>query len=495
MEIADAAEALSYVSTTGEEQKILSSEQVSLMDFAAGLGSCICTSESDEKSTHKEATLLMSLSATTPLDNTPLDNTEESLSSDSSLSKRSEFSFTCPSLSLESVPSPVENDKETKLAGEHIKGVDDSLVKEDEGKTPLRPATLLGRPLKLEDADALRLSADAMARNVLQSYQKAMNWRIQTWIRALSAALVVKEKQMLRDGADTSQLMELLNTKEALLVAALQEVGKQITVTESATSFRVLPNRVESHSGESPSKRRRVGSEESLEEIEIYHYTVTHALVLECVIYLETPAGFSEINLEVPGTMEGTFLCGEPGTTEELKSVVVDVDTDMLSAMIENSCRMVARASAESAMQVIAESTPETPVEEKQEQEAPKNGTSVSDEETLLTPAPQSFANDDLAAVVTPRNLFSSAPRQPNVNSMLLTIPDDFDKPRRISPQPGSPALGTSSAFFTPRTPTLRTKDVPLISPPVNEVYREVPVNGPSLPLLVEAACRELQSS
>lgn len=470
-------------------------EHMSLVDFARRYLGSFLTSEQpgigDE--TRQEATLLMSLLATAPeklekddfvattttttnKDSGRSASTDSSLSSSSGSSKRSQFSFTCPSLSLERCPYERPAPQLTTT-------------------TPSSsPAFLLGRPLKVDDADALRLNADAMALNVLQSFQKALEWRIQTWMQALSKSVWEKEKELLRKGADNEELKALLYTKEACLIVALQQVEKNLRVTGAGTHFRVLEEIAE----ESPSKRRRLDSGSSLQEdMGDYNYAVTHSLVMECVINLETPAGYAEITLHVPGTMEGSFLSGEPGT-EEMKSVVINLDTNILSAMIEKGCRTIVRASVESWM----EAAYHVAVKET-DRAAGTQTSSVSDEEepspTLLTPAPRPFTTgSDIeyntpAAVITPaaREFFSSSTRRVGP-SLMMPIAEDFDEsaaslaPRRISPQPGS-LFATNSK---PQAPKRSSKGV-IISPPPSQVnYHEVPENSPSLPMLVEAACR-----
>jgi hypothetical protein len=485
------------VKDTPSYEETLTLEEISMAHFAGRLSSCNFTnvpSIGDDKSTRKEATLLMSLSATTPrLDSSDsffscVDDSDRSLliSSESSRSKRpSFFRFTCPSLSLEQ--------GHTQL---HLKGTKRPAIPLHNESTS--PATLLGRPLSVDDADALRLSADAMARNLLQSYQKALDWRMDAWTRALAAVLMARYERA-HDGTQTALL---LDSREARLIRTLREV--EITAMGSGTAFRVLLLSQRGGDGEEPApkKRRRLlledGRQDNHETGHDEAYTVERPLVLDCVIHCQTPAGLAEISLAVPGTMEGIFWQGG-----EMKSCVVHLDTNMLSAMIEKSCRIVVRASVECIMEGQA-----TVVNEQAVVDA---HTSISDEEeatTDLTPAPLAFSssNEDLAAaaVVTPRRIrYSDNPLHAlDDAALLLTIPEDLDdsiNPRRISPQPGSPALGTSSSLFTPTTPRRmpRNKGVPLISPPADEYpeFHEVSGSTPSLPVLVEVACRAMRSS
>jgi len=493
------------------EEGMISSEQLALMDFAYRLGSCNFNTEpgiADEGETRQEAKLLMSLLASPPksseseLEAVSSSESETSYVSDSSASRRDTFSFVCPSLSLENssttvkkalshddkhttTPSPVVNDKAKHLLSP---------------ETP-PPAVLLGRPLKVDDRDALRLSADAMARNVLQSIQKAVDWRLQAWIQSLSNVLIQKEQEMVQNGASENNLKTLLNTHEAHLIVVLREVAERIKVTGAGTSFRVLPQRIENEEAKEPAaKKQRTAGEPSQFEEEEYQYKVSHALVFECVVNLQTPAGFSEITLQLPGTMEGTFLSNH-ADFGELRSVNIQIDTDILAAMVEKSCRTIVRSSVESAME---QSTTET----YKEQDATAATTSPADMTTPPTRKVSSGMTPEavMAAIVTPRKLFTDLPTNSSNDhspkSVLFPIPDDLDggssDPRRISPQPiKSPEL-SGNMPFTPRTPTKKNGTGPcLISPPPNEAqdYHEVGGNGPSLPMLVEVACRAMRAN
>lgn len=509
----------------------ISNEQVALTDFAYCLGSCNFTVDSgiadDECSTRKEAKLLMSLLASPPhLDEEELEpvsssESELSYSSDSSHSRRETFTFTCPSLSLEnsSTGSPHARSLNLDLPQRRVSDTREKITEKmnnvksvpSSSEAPL-PADLLKRPLTVDDRDALRLSADAMARNVLQSFQKALDWRIQAWIDSASATLVKKEREMVSSGASEHEIRSLLETGEAKLIITLRAIADQILVTGADTSFRVLSQRVENDSTSTSSnestteehvqkKRRIVTKDPSDLEVGEYNYGVTHSLMFEVVVHLQTPAGYSEITLQVPGTMDGTFLSSEPGA-EELKAVLVELDTNILSAMVEKASRTIVRTSFEAAMESI-EAEVEPMKEEAEEitftttrlvnmMSPPRKRTSEASAEAIHT------------AMITPSSLFSdmlitSENFSANMR-VLLPIPDDLEKcttrPRQISPQPQCPDFN-GSVPFTPRKNT-GFPGASLISPaPNNETDDYVDGisvdKGPSLPMLVEVACRAMR--
>lgn len=580
-----------------------------LMRFCYRLAStCNFADESpnDVDETRKQAKLLMNLmhsnSAAHCIDVDRNSSLERSISDQSFTSHHSEhstknrdrFSFTCPSLSLESSTSSF-HDVEREVSAMH------SHVAEADRLS--RPAhLLLGRSLKVDDPDAIRLSADAMARNVLQSFQKAMYWRIHAWIYVLSKKLVEYEHQMLASGATIEDLKILLQTPEALLIVALQKLvqDRGLTAESAITTFEVLSQRIEDYEEEA-NRRSRVssgstgstssnGSTVSSDEItslsdhstdtlgshssEAYSYVVAHKLRFSCTVHLQTLVGFTEIAITVPGTVAGSFTSSELDPTAQFKSVKVDLDTNVLASLIDKACRAIVRSSVE---KVITQ-----PAEAKSMEESLVNHEDIKavnkDTETAMTPKipsftltspPASTANLDRtpassSAFVTPGpnhsdDLYHAPSASANV---LIPIPDDLkgdtgsenDLPRRISPQPttsrirdfvrtGSTNSDDSSSFVnfpivcTPssslkrRTPPVlnledgndfdsstsksdqssaskvnsrvqflrQRRSLPLISPPMSQsttkVFHNVPENGPSLPMLVEAACQVATSS
>lgn len=503
-----------------------SEEKTALTEFAYRLGAYNCINESgivDECSTRREAKLLMSLLSFPPkldmgdLEPISFSESEHSYASDSSTSRRDHFSFTCPSLSLES--------SERSFGHSHSFDTQERVAvrkrTEDKRKSSssTRPASLLGRTLKVDDRDALRLSADAMARNIRHSFQSAMDWRIKTWMEALSKTLVRKEKEMKQAGASENELKRLLEIPEAVLFLKLKQIAQIIQVTSTGTSFRVValcPS--ETVAEEPPFKRLRLENTSDFEEGE-YHYKVSYILAMDCTVCLQTPAGCSEITLQVPGTIEGIFLSSETGM-EELRSVVVELDTEILTAMLDKSARTIVRASIESYSPSNHEEEEKESVDEAvatDDEEAEEVAPSTHAFTTMMTPPPRPSsatvsAEDVRAAIVTPRVVSggfhdsSSSSHHP----ILLPIPEKLQPheekhsyiARRISPQPSSPDFTKGHRFAAPpsspvpQSSSRNNMGVPLISPNVNDgrQFEESSGNCPSLPLLVEVACREMQA-
>jgi hypothetical protein len=197
-------------------------------------------------------------------------------------------------------------------------------------------------------------------------------------------------------------------------------------------------------------------------------------------------------------------LSSEPGA-EELKAVLVELDTNIMSAMVEKACRAIVRTSVEAAME-SNQAEVEPPVEE----EAEEATLTTASPANMMSP-PRKRTSEDTAeaicaAIITPSSLFSDTLITSEDfcanKRVLLPIMDDLDKyairPRQISPQPNSPDFN-GSVPFTPKKNT-GFPGASLVSPAPNNETAEyadcvgVSVDkGPSLPMLVEVACRAMR--
>ena len=474
-----------------------STEHLELQNFAFGLGSYSIAPETDkaEQGTIQEAELLMSLcSSPVHFDKSEIEaisssESENSYHSDSSSSRRGNFTFVCPSFSLENSEMAMRRIKHNVKIRKSTNGVSQDQISSN-GDVPT-PAMLLKRPLKVDDRDAYRLSTEAMARNLSRSMQKALDWRIETWIHSLSLQIVKKEKAMKDECASESQMRTLLKTSEAMLITHLRSLKPRMQVTGAGTGFRVLDEKAD---GREPVIKKRRLSNDGREEVEQL-YTVTHELIVDGVINLETPVGYSEVLLQIPGTIKGTFV--KTGNKRDtLESVSLDVNTDFLAAMIEKASRKLVRETltiimeeSSSTSQVQAQEYPE--VQESVQTTPPRRN-----KDSVFSPSAVR------AALITPRmNSNDTSSVETPATKYLLPIPDDFNDmtPSRISPQPNSPAFGTTtSSYITPQTPKtdIFNAAAVLVSPPLKEStdYHDVPDNSPSLPMLVEVACREFRN-
>ena len=621
-----------YPSDLGDGFVSYTEEQCLLMHLCYQLAStCHTADESpDVDETRKQAQLLMNLmhcchnssninkNTAAVLERSTSDQSFASChSTPSTKMKRDRFSFTCPSLSLENFTcSSYFRDVEREVSGMYSQF-------EPAHYGLSQPAhLLLGRSLKVDDSDALRLSADAMARNVLQSFQKAMHWRIHAWIFVLSKKIVRYERQMLASGATLEDLATLLHTPEARLIVALQNLAQDrgFTAESAITSFEVLSQRIEDYEedahgrscvvGTSSTQSTSSSSSSSSDEItslsdhsantlgsrslDTYSYVVAHELRFCCTVHLQTLVGFTEIALTVPGTVAGVFESSEADPSAQFKSVTVDLDTNALASLIDKACRAVVRSSVEKVITQLPMEQTASSKESLEDEIDVKVNVGHGDEADIATtpevssfnlsspppppPAATTGLNDEAvpttttgtkSAFVTPGphhsdDLYHTTTPTTNI---LIPISDDLksirtksnDTPRRISPQPTTTTAATtnltdrrsylrtgstnsddsllsvvnvplvsstrasSSSSLKRRTPPPLSLDdattaeaadhhktsaqflrqrrsLPLISPPGGsqntiQFYHNVPDNGPSLPMLVEAACQVASQS
>ena len=500
-----------YLAYLGQHDSLVSysEEQCMLMQWCYRLAStCNFADESpkDVTETRKQAKLLMNLmhsNSTIKINSSCSDNDvvvnsalERSTSDQSftsyhtthSTKKRDRFSFTCPSLSLESSTSQSYfNDVEREVSGMHSQG---SIESEH---LPQAAHLLLGRSLKVDDPDALRLSADAMARNVLQSFQKAMHWRIHAWIYVLSKKIVYCEHQMLASGATIEDLKTLLLTPEAKLIVALQQLAQDrgLAAESAITSFEVLSQRIENYeekdahcchrsrvtcdsSRSSSSSSSLTSSSDEVTSLsdhcsitdtmgshssETYSYVVAHELQFSCTVHLQTLVGFTEIAIAVPGTVAGSFESSELDSTAQLKSVTVDLDTNALASLIDKACRAVVRSSVEKVITQPTETTQSKDCSLNEDQDTAVHDADAADiamtpevSSFTLTSPPMSSADVDDRAPATRSAFVTPGPNHSDdmyhtaaPTNLLIPIPDDLkggskqtnkDTPRRISPQP-----------------------------------------------------------
>jgi len=528
-----------------------SSELCALTGFAYRLGSIIRNNDQSIVSNNdvrREAKLLMSLSCSSPIhmdgERTADNNNNEltsitSSSSSSSISgritpthsvtsmssstsvessRRDSFCFTCPSLSL-----------------------DDTRKRNISSSTIATPGSMLSRTLKVDDKDALRLSSEAMARNVIESFQKAVEWRIRSWVDSLSSVLVIKERINIVTAGQ-----ELLYSNEALLVAALREIEGKLQVREATTAFKVMNKVSLIDDMGSPLKKQRVVEKEDrtgLEEGE-YVYDVIHILEMQCSLNMSSPAGNVQIDLNVPGKIQGSFLSSEDyDSVDKLTDVTIDLNTEMLASMIEKSSRIAVRSSAEALLKgehvdvdscvEQAKTSANNILSKKQHQHAatPKPTITVASSTTThQTRTPKHKASREAnyvsgMVVVTPasRNSASSpsfycesSDSDGVVNKPVrLQIPDNFPSPNAstktdknfgrkfLQPQASRAYHKTQQQTpgnlnFASRLPFkkyLPHQKKIIVTPLKTEAHQIIKrKKGPSLPVLVEVACAAIQS-
>ena len=404
-------------------------------------------------------------------------------------SRRDSFCFTCPSLSLES---------KNNVGG--ITGISS-------------PGTMLSRTLKVGDQDAMRLSSEAMARNIIESFQKAIKWRIQSWVDSLSRVLVMKElelKKITKKMGDTKEAQQLLQqelyfSKEALLIKTLEEIESKVQVLEASTAFKVLNKVSQVDETGSALKKRRKGEEEDrtgLGEGE-YVYNVIHVLEMQCSLHISTPAGNVRVDLNVPGKINGTFFSSEDEDSEDkLTDVTIDLNTDMVASMIEKSSRIAVRASSEAMLKgdVVVQDN-DNKADTKASQEEPAPVTKPITTTALPTRSPKRKVEESSVSglvVITPARTIASSPSSFGESSdsdgdqpVVLRIPNSFPSSKKML-QPKAGKSLDFAARLPPKKYMLQQKKkaaaaciTPLKTKGPEYIERE---KGPNLPILMEGA-------
>jgi len=394
---------------------------------------------------------------------------------------------------------------------------------------------MLSRTLKVDDKDAMRLSSEAMARNIIESFQKAIEWRIQSWVGSLSKVLVIKEMELKKSlinmgkNKETQQLLqqELYFSNEALLVKILREIEGKVQVLEATTAFKVLNKVSQVDETGSALKKRRMGEQEDrtgLEEGE-YVYDVIHVLEMQCSLNISTPAGNVRIDLNVPGRINGTFFSSEDeDITDKLTDVTIHLNTDMMASMIEKSSRIAVRVSTEALLKGeqessnVEKSADATTVPQEQSAPAAKPATTSVATSQIPTRSPKRKVDDSNVSglvVITPARNITSSPSSfgesdneaDHNQPVILQIPNSFPSSKEsrnvLHPQAsraGNKAVSTPSASlnFAARLPPkkymLQQKNskslaaaviTPLKTKGPEYIERE---KGPNLPILMEAA-------
>ena len=545
-----------------------SSELCALIGFAYRLGSVVHNNDpntdSNNSDVRREAKLLMSLSCSSPVqmddekvgDNSncndskarhgetmTMSTTWDYLSSPSSStlstststgritpthsitsissggSRRDTFCFTCPSLSL-------DNAKGT--AGD------------------ASPGSMLSRTLKVDDKDAMRLSSEAMARNIIESFQKAIEWRIQSWVDSLSRVLVIKEMELkiINEYVGSVKGMqlqqELFFSNEALLVKTLREIEGKVQVVEAKTAFKVLNKVSQVDETGSALKKRRMGEQEDrtgLEEGE-YVYDVTHVLEMQCSLNISTPAGNVRIDLNVPGKIIGTFFSSEDESCDDnLTSVTIDLNTEMMASMIEKSSRIAVRTSSEAYLGgdhtlnttnvgIVKKATHVGAVPQEQDNavlKPPKASITAPSNPTRSPKRKVADSNVSGLVVITPSRYTASSPSSfgessdsdvDNNKPVRLQIPSNFPSTKIqqsgniVQPQPSrarsdlskkTRAPGTHLDFAARLPPKKymlqqKKKSSAVVTPLRRNTEYIKREKGPNLPVLVEAACAAIHS-
>lgn len=496
------------VAFNNSSNSILSTDYLSLVGFAAQLGTCVnndVTSDGheDAKTVRDEAMLLMSLLMG--------EKAEEILSDvkESRGAKRRRrgwslcpgqrpqdgigiFSFTFPSLSLQ----PYDGNAVTATAQDELafsKAHD--LDKEERNDRPWTPSQLLGRVQSVHEKDLIRDCSETMAHNVLESFGAALVWRAKAWIKSLADVLALKEQKRIdalkalgegiNAGADQDEEFadddDLINSKEMQIIDAIVKSSEEVSVVNIKTSFRVLSNRVSHFNGDvAPSTTLGPDEEPTSKWAKtddhnpqgVSEYKLTHKLMFEATISMTSNDGvrYNGVRIQAPGHITGTFAnkpvqSSPTDDGEHLMAVSMTLDTDALALSLETQSRLVVRRAAEA---VIMSSRVTNGDSSNNSIHSPKreNDSVISPRYVLMSPLPQSFSR------------FSS-------DGELPSIP------------PGSELTGKQDGEHT-KSPVVSDEDASLTrtsfdTTPSSTPTEEINESQSSLPALLSVAKEELR--
>jgi hypothetical protein len=499
-------------------------EQLTLIGFASRLGTNVSFHALDGEDLQSNAQLLMSLmvsrdspdrSENESIDFLTAQSDPNPVTSHVDLKESTiPFLFSCPSLSPDHVSSVNQPSTENALTLFELKS---SILNENPRSTFQSPTNFLtlGRPLIVEDRDALRLSSEAMARNILRTFEKSIHWRRKCWIEMLTRSLVFKESEMRKAGCSEKDSKCLINSPEAIVITSLDK-GK-IEVLSARTSFRILPQRWNKEEGKPesfPRKRRKIVNYDNPKG----EYSIAHTLSFQAVLNISSPAGYSQVTVEAPGVMEGKFIAASDGNPT-LVGVAVEIDTRVLAAMIEKSSRIILRVSAKT----IIERTPivaQSHERHLQKDCHPKADLSLTTITSPLVKSSKAIVTDELKvsasepSIVTPRSESKGTAYCDSDHELMenVYIPVSFDErvPRQkrsflrmVSPPPGS-SSSDESVDHEPLALSRKGMIPSLVSPPPSvhytdgskdEYISQISHSCPALPALLKVACAEMKNA
>jgi len=240
------------------------------------------------------------------------------------------------------------------------------------------PSDLFGRTLLTHHREGVSEATDVMARNVLQAFSVALEWRYSAWVGSLAKVLRLKKALILAqprqsqgegghagqgdaaeaDGFDDGDLEDGYDYAEATAIDSLARTIADLSVIDVKTAFRV--QQPSDRDLVQPKKRVKV-RQVTLEDASGGKdnnggrlYERSSPLTFEAVltVLVGPNAEPMRVVLGTSGTITGTFAGSSSGAEGEEVLVGVDLklDTDSLAHSMEEQSRLLVRAAAETAM-------------------------------------------------------------------------------------------------------------------------------------------------
>ena len=293
------------------------------------------------------------------------------------------FAFSCPSLSIDGNHQRAKRTM-TAATGRLILAAEDAAAMDgkDSGSNAPKmqqPADLLGRTLLTHHREGVSEATDVMARNVLQAFSVALEWRYSAWVGSLAKVLRLKkalmaqeqqhsreERQQGSDGGEAGDADEIVvassfnedmddgyDYAEATAIEYLARTISDLSVIDVKTAFRVQqPSDRELVQPKKRIKVRQVTLENDSGASRLYERSSPLTFEAVLTVLVGPNAEPMRVVLGTGGTITGTFAGTSNGAEGEEVLVGVDLklDTDGLAHSVEEQSRLLVRAAAETAM-------------------------------------------------------------------------------------------------------------------------------------------------
>jgi len=253
------------------------------------------------------------------------------------------------------------------------------------------PEQLFSRPITNTNA---KLSAETIARNIMQSFLKAIDWRSKIWAKSLSDCLhnefemktgyrngnepknigirqvgSKEEHQIVHDCVAESAKISpskiailnqcILKSNKARVLQAIVHAASSVVLHDVRTTFQVLEQqlvRTSSMQGDDTKKSSNYGrpppKKRKTNRYNEKRYRLSHAINMETSCTVSTKCKKYDdslrpmtVVLQASGNIHGTFYRSNDGDVK-LVSVVVELDTQELALSMEKNSRLVVRTAA-----------------------------------------------------------------------------------------------------------------------------------------------------
>lgn len=294
------------------------------------------------------------------------------------------FAFSCPSLSIDGDPQRAKRTM-TAATGRLILAAEDAVEPaavdgRDSGSNAPKmqhPADLLGRTLLTHHREGVSEATDVMARNVLQAFSVALEWRYSAWVGSLTKVLRLKKalmapqhqeqhssRQKASKGGDANDepsaaepfdedMDDGYDYAEATAIEYLARTISDLSVIDVKTAFRVQqPSDRDLVQPKKRIKVRQVTLENDSGASRLYERSSPLTFEAVLTVLVGPNAEPMRVVLGTGGTITGTFAGNSNGAEGEEVLVGVDLklDTDGLAHSMEEQSRLLVRAAAETAM-------------------------------------------------------------------------------------------------------------------------------------------------